>query len=350
MKRARGRIVLALAIFASWAQPAEADSANRVVLLTIESEQDLTALELLARLRGELHAAELEVIVEPVATDADLRVAVEASPSEAEPAAVIAVRYLRAAPPNPAGAEVWISDRLTSTTLMQVVRLSSPQVNPAPRLAVQVAEVLKARLALLWVKPAPLPPPTPLPPADPEPPTAEAPSSRLLLGLGLGVAHHARGNVWSWFPSLRAGYEPPSNGWSTASIQVVGTWTPDETTFENGAGAAHIRQALVSAQASLRFLPHSPVQPLISAGVGAFHVRVRGESSAPYAATTASTWSAATTLGTGLWVQPSSDIAWLLEAQALTALSPTEVRIGPDKLATLGLPAFILGTSVIGRY
>src|SRR5262249_12175496 len=155
-----------------------------VILLAPESEQDVTALELLARVRGELHAGGLEVIAEPLPADADLRVAVEARSPERAPAAVIAVRYLRPTPPEPAGAEVWISDGLSNPTLMQVVRVTAQQVDPAPRLAVQVTEVLKARLALLWVKVDMPPPPPPRPQPQPisQQPAAE-PRGQLLIGL-----------------------------------------------------------------------------------------------------------------------------------------------------------------------
>jgi hypothetical protein len=352
MKRARWRTSLILAVLVSWAVPAGADSPNRVVLLATDSEQDTTALELLARVRGELHAAGLEVIVQPLPADADLRVAVEASSPELLPAAVIAVRYLRPVPPGVAGAEVWISDRLSNTTLMQVVRPSSPQANPAVRLAVQVAEVLKARLALLWVKPEPPAPPPPARPLPPPPPAPEAasPRGRLLLGLGLGLIRHSRGDVSSWFPVLQLGYDLPNSSWSTTTLGLSAAWTPEETTLERGAGAAHIRQTLLLAQASLRFLPRAPVQPLISAALGAFGVRVRGEATAPYTTNTSSTWSAATTLGAGLWLQPAANFAWLFEAKALAAWSATEVQIEEERVATLGFPAFVFGTSVLGRY
>jgi hypothetical protein len=344
------RILLLFAAFTSCALPARADSPNRVVLLATESEQDSTALELLARVRGELHAAELEVIVQPVPAAADLRVAVESSSPELAPAAVIGVRYLRPLAPETAGAEVWISDRLSKTTLMQVVRLNSQQDNPAVHLAVQVAEVLKARLALLWVKPEPPTPPRPsLPPPSPPPSGAER-GGRFLLGLGFGLLQHTRGNVSSWFPSLQMGYEPVRSSWSTSSFRVSAAWTPEETTLERPAGAAHIRQTLLLAQALLRFLPHAPVQPLVSAGLGAFRVRVRGETEAPYTSSTTGTWSGATTFGAGLWVQPRGNIVWLLEAQSLIAWSATEVNIEQERVASLGFPTFLLGTSVVGRY
>ena len=348
---ARWRFWLALlAVFATWALPAGASSSNRVVLLATENEQDLTALELSARVRGELHAAELDVVVQPVPIDADLRIAVESSAPELSPAAVIGVRYLRPVPPETAGAEVWISDRLSSTTLMQVVRLSSQEGDPAARLAVQVAEVLKARLALLWLKPEPPkpPPPAPLPPPAPTPQPKV--HGWFLLGLGVEYARHSRGDVSSWLPALQLGYELPGNSWSTVSMRVSGAWTPAETTLERSAGAAHIRQTLVLAQALLRFLPRAPVQPLVSAGMGMFQVRVRGETEAPYTSSTEATWSAATTFGAGLWIQPTGNAIWLLEAQSLMAWSATEVHVEEERVASLGFPAFLLGTSIVARY
>jgi hypothetical protein len=353
MIRACWRILLAWLVFASWALPAEANTPNRVILLATEGEQDLTALELLARVRGELHAAELEVIVQPVAADADLRVAVESSTLEpTPPAAVIAVRYLRALPPETAGAEVWISDRLSHTTLMQVVRLNAQQATPAVRLAVQVAELLKARLALLWVKPEPPPPPPPAPPLPPPAPArpAEARGGRFLLGLGLQFARHSTGNLSSWSPLLHLGYEPAANSWSTPSFRLSAAWTPEETTLERPAGAAHVRQTLLLTQALLRLLPRAVVQPFVSAGVGGFRVRVRGETEAPYTSSTADRWSGATTFGAGLWVQPTGSVVWLLEAQGLIAWPATEVRVEQERVASLGFPALLLGTSIVGRY
>jgi len=343
------RFLLAFAVIASWALPSGATSPNRVVLLATEGEQDETALELLARVRGELHAAELDVVLQPVAADADLRVAVESSARELGPAAVITVRYLRPLSNEPAGAEVWISDRLSNTTLMQVVRLSTQPVDPAARLAVQVAEVLKARLALLWVKAEPPPPPRPAPP-PPLPTPAPAVHSWVLLGLGLEFARHSSGGVSSWLPAVHLGYEPPAGAWSSPSFRVSAAWTPVETTLERSSGEAHIRQTLLVAQALLRFLPRSAVQPLISAGMGAYRVRVRGDAEAPYTSSTTATWSAATTFGAGLWIQPKGNTVWLLEAQGLAAWSPTEVRVEQERVATLGFPAFLLGTSIVGRY
>jgi len=346
---ARWRIVFAWVVLMSWAVPAGAASRNRVVLLATAAEQDVTALELLARLQGELQAADLDVIVQPVRADADLRVAVESSTPELAPAAVIAVRYLHPSLSNAAGAEVWLSDRLSNTTLMQVVRLNAQQASPAVSLSVQVAEVLKARLALLWVKPEPPKPPRiSLPPPSPAP--AAARIDRFLLGFGLGFAQHSRGNVSSWFPELQLGYEAPGNSWSTPALRVSAAWTPEETTLERSAGAAHVRQALLLSQALLRFLPHAPVQPFVSAGLGVFRVRVRGETVAPHTSTTAGTWSSAMTFGAGLWLQPNASVAWLLEAQGLAAWSATEVRIEQERVASLGFPTFLLGTSVVGRY
>jgi hypothetical protein len=349
MIRALWRFLLAFAVIASWALPSGAASSNRVVLLTTENEQDLTVLELLARVRGELHAAELDVVVSPVPADADLRVAVESSTSEISPAAVIAVRYLRPVTTEPAGAEVWISDRLANTTLMQVVRLNAPQAEPAARLAVQVAEVLKARLALLWVKPAAPPPPRAAPPPVPQAPTP-TPRGGFLLGLGLEFARHSSGSVSSWLPALQVGYEPLASSWSTPCFRLSAAFTPTETSIERTSGAAHIKQTLLVAQAVLRFLPRAPVQPLLSAGMGVFGARVRGETEAPYTSSTTTTWSAATTFGTGLWIQPTGNVGWLLEAQGLAAWSATEVHVEQERVATLGFPAFLLGTSVVARY
>ena len=85
--------------------------------------------------------------------------------------------------------------------------------------------------------------------------------------------------------------------------------------------------------------------------MGAFaRSRTRRNGCAVHGSTTATTWSAATTFGAGLWLQPGGNVVWLFEAQALAAWSATEVRVEQERVASLGFPAFLLGTSVVGRY
>ncbi len=359
MKRAHWRaLLLAFALGVLPALVASAECRHRVVLLTLPQEADAVALEILARLRGELTAAELEVVTIPAATGVDLKTAVESAGKDLAPAAVIAMRYLPNSAPEQASAEVWISDRLSNRTVMQVARLTSLQTNPAARLAVQVAELLKARLALLWVQPQPVTSPASPPPPEPTPVVPVEPRviirapepGRFTAGAGVGVAHHFVGNVSSWVPSVQVGVEAVETSWVALAVRFHGSLTPSDTELSRDAGSARVNQAWLLAQVALRFVPRAVVQPMLSAGGGAFSAGVAGEAESPNSTSKRRTWSAASVLGLGLWIEPTPGVAWVLEGQGLAAWAKTAVRIDGERVAALGFPAALVSASVIGRY
>jgi hypothetical protein len=245
MKAARwGVLSLALwVMLAGFATSAWAALPHRVVLLASEGETNPVALELTARVRGELVASNLDVVVLSPAPAAELRTAVETAVTEPAPTAVIAVRYLPpVTPEQSAGADVWISDRLTHTTFMQVARVQGLDSEPAARLAVLVAEILRARLSLIWVQPAqksapvtareqpsmPRPPP-PKPVIEAEP---RGTPIGLSLGGGAGFSHYFTASNANWYPTLQAGYEPAGDGWGRPWLRLSATWTPQESRVE----------------------------------------------------------------------------------------------------------------------
>jgi hypothetical protein len=336
-------------------------SAHRVVLLTTEGETNPVALELTARVRGELVASSLDVVLLTTAPATELRIAVETMATELDPAAVIAVRYVPpVTPEEAAGADVWISDRLSHTTLMQVAHVQMSERQPAARLAVLIAEILRARLSLPWVETASPEAATPPPPkpvvveAPPLAPSETAPAEetrgRISLGGGAGLSHYFRNGNSTWFPALQLGYEPSSSGIARPWVRFNATWTPQENRVQYAHGSIHARETTLLLQGVLRFAPSAVVQPLLSVGIGAVGVQLRGEAEAPYEASHQNTWSGANSFGGGLWLQPSEGVVWLLEAQALAAWAPTHARVEGVTVARWGFPGLLFSASVLGRY
>jgi len=366
LRRGRGWFRAAL-LAACLSSPAlHAEHQHRVVVIDARDTDDATTLELLARVRGELGAAGFDVVLLPVSGEIDPRVAVETMARDLLPAAVLSVRHSRGAA-GESVAEMWVSDRLSSRTLMQRAAFDDRETSTqTARLAVQVAELLKARLALLWVDPGasswtPLParpepavaaPPPVLPPR-PEDSDDASSRSRFTIGAGLGLLHNLKGGFGSaWAPLLRVGFGPSALKSSLFALELraSGAVSPDSSKLSWGPGSARIRQGFMLAEALGRFLPEASVEPVISVGNGAYVVSASGDAEPPFTTSSSTTWSGLSALGAGLWIQPSPSVAWIVEGQVLASWSKTSIAIADRTIGSVGQPMAFFSTSVVGIY
>jgi hypothetical protein len=345
---------------------AGAEYRHRVVVVDVTGSNDATTAELLTRVRGELTAAGFEVVDLTLSGQVEPKVAVETAGSEYSPAAVLAVRHGPGPTPGESLAELWVSDRLAQKTLMQRARFADRDTSSqTARLAVQVVELLKARLAALWVdagtlesaQPAPKPPspPPPVaerPPAPPAPPASARSGSQLELGAGLGLLRNFGDSVGSaWAPALRFGVSPRGLSSDFAlGVRATAALTPDAAELSSGVGLARVRQAFILAEGYGRLAPSSLVSPLLSVGLGAFSVSVAGQAPPPYTTRSESTISALSSVGAGLWIQPANSVAWILEGQLLAAWSETSVVIDSRTVGSVGWPMAFFSTSILGVY
>lgn len=374
-RAARRVIARAVLLATCLVSPAlHAERQHRVVVLDARDMDDAITLELLARVRGELGAAGFEVVVVPVSGQLDPRAAAETLARDLEPAAVLSVRHVLGAAPGENVAEMWVSDRLSNRTLMQRATFDERETSTqTARLAVQVAELLKARLALLWVDPGgsnwtPLPsfesapetvhPPPAPPPANEQvslPLESEASESvsQLILGAGIGVLHNFRGGFGSaWAPLLRIGFAPSvlSNSAFSLELRVSGAVSPESSKLSFGPGQARLRQGFLLGEAFGRFLPASVVGPVLSVGNGAYAVAAAGEAELPYTSSSETTWSGLSSVGAGLWIQPSRRLAWIVEGQVMTSWSKTSIAIANRTIGSVGAPMGFLSTTIVGIY
>lgn len=342
---------------------AAAEYRHRVVVVSVTDSNDATTLELLTRVRGELGAAGFEIVDVSLTGQIGPKEAVETAGDEFSPAAVLAVRHAPGPVPGESVAELWVSDRLAHKTLMQRARFADRDTSSqTARLAVQVVELLKARLAALWVDAGtlesaqppqqPAPPPAQEPPPAPAAPPKERSTTQLELGAGLGLLRNFGESVGSaWAPALRFGVSPRGLSSDFAlGARVTAALTPDAAELSYGSGLARVRQAFILAEGYGRLVPSSLVSPLLSVGIGAFSVSVAGQAPPPFPTRSESTISALTSVGAGLWIQPANSVAWILEGQLLAAWSETIVLIDSQNVGSVGWPMAFFSTSILGVY
>jgi hypothetical protein len=346
-----GLLVLLLSSFA------RAEYRHRVVLLEPPNAEG--SLEVRARLRGELSAAGFDVITLQVASIDDPKRTSETAARELQPAAVLFI----VEPQGPADqilqASIWLSDRLLRRTF--VLTYSVDPADPgrdSARVAVQVAEILKADLAELSVtraeKPKPLPDhePPPLPPPPPPPPSRLGDGVRLEAGVALLQGFDGFGA--SLTPVARLGATLPASWFRRAplSLDVVLAAAAFGGTVRtrHEADAATLRQGVGTLTIAARFVPTFFVQPMVTASTGAYRVAWAGSATAPRVADAGRTWSGVSGGGAGLWIQPTGGFAATLQGEVLAAWSRTVLRFGGEPVASAGSPMLLVSAAAVGVF
>jgi len=335
---------------------ARAEYNPRVVLLEPDAP-DALSVEVFARLRGELSAAGFEVIVVPVAIDVEPRAALESTGREFGPAAVVLLQRALDATSGEQIAELWISDLLLQRTLIQRTKVNPEKPGrDIARLAVQVAELLKARLAELSVngerrravteRP---PEPTPSAPLGDPPRTARLEST---WALGVGVLQGFERGVRSWTPLARIGLAFPEllAPALTLELRANAAGLGQINDYSSADGSAEWRQSVLTVELLARFFQRSPVQPLLSLGSGAYVLEVAGQAESPYRARGQTTWSGVSSVGGGVWIGLGSGFAWTADAQVLATWSKTMVRVNEREVWSSGAPIGFASTSLVGAF
>jgi hypothetical protein len=324
--------------------------------------------ELLTRLRAELSAAGFEVVIVPTASEEAPKPLVESAGRELNPAAVVLVRE-RAAPElgGSSVAELWVSDRIGHRTLMQSMMLDPREHSrDMSLLAVQTVELVKARLATLALpdnsqsapranEPQPARPAPKEPPPDEEPPpvpATPASSSSVLatLSAGVGLLQDLGGMGGAWAPVGQIGVYLPELGDAMPGLEfsVRAAATARRLELQLGPGRAHASQAFGVVDVRMHLAPRSALHPVVSLGFGLFTVGVEGEAPTQYPTYEGRSWSGLSTAGVGLWARSTRGLAWLLDAQLLSAWRPTRVLIDGDRTGQLGAPTLFLSAGVVG--
>lgn len=305
------------------------------------------ANEILARLRGELSASEVELEEVDAPEGATPKEVVQGEFHDPEPDIVLLVEEQRVG--SRRTEQIWLSDRIARRLFLQRVNADpSEPARSARWVAVQAAELVRARIADSAFQ-------HPTHPARPEqtaPPPLIVPrptrETRVSVGLGIGVLHGFSGLGDAWAPLGRISVSLFDNAFGSLPIAL-------DARVSGGVGIerglifrdqrTNVQQSFAELAAVVRFAPRSPVQPMLALGGGAYRVSIEGQAQSPYRNHQSRSWSALNSIGAGLKIEPFSGASLVLDATLMDVWSKTIVRFGPENVVQIGAPIALFGAT-----
>jgi hypothetical protein len=305
---------------------------DHLVILLRPPDLDELTREALARITGELAAARFRVVVFPLDVAADPIEQVDGVGGDLAPVAAFA---LVRAPEGYGGAnELWISDRLAHRTTIQRMRIQDGDVSRAAEvLAVESVELIRVSLAALWPRPAP-PPEPPVVVERPEPP----PRAELSLSVGVGVLADASSATRLVSPVARLAYAWPGG----LGLFIAGRGLGSQVDLAETDGSARVRREAGWLGLAKLFRPGRRLQPMLSLGAGAEHLRAEGSASDATQAHVRTAWSALASVGAGLSATVVRHVALVVDAEGMMFWPPVVVRIGSTDAARFDRPSVLI--------
>ncbi|MGK3994857.1 hypothetical protein [Sorangium sp. So ce1024] len=362
---------------AAAAPPREAAAAaSRVALVEADADDPLVR-EAATRLTAELGAAGFEVVVVPRAGDGDVRAALERAAQDQGAFAAAAIFRSRSG----AAADLWIVDRVTQKTVVRTVEVAgaaAPSVMAVRAVELLQASLLEASLLASRARPRPdgaadgggvavpddvrrwMAPVRRRAAADP---AAGRPGMFAGLGVEAGlVALQSAGGVGPALgPALRLSYGGEADrgeadrgggadgGGGDAGGGVLPAGLAARLTFagptlgpalEGALGTVSVRQEMAFLEAVWALETGGAVSPVLSAGVGGFHLFISGDPLPPLRSATGEVWSVAATLGAGAGLRLTERAALLMDVHAIVAEPRAVVTLGGERLGAAGRPTF----------
>ncbi|XYI01556.1 hypothetical protein ACMHYB_18105 [Sorangium sp. So ce1128] len=340
------------------APPQEAAAAaSRVAIVEADADDPLVH-EAATRLRAELGAAGFEVVSVPRARDGDardVRAALERAAQDAGAFAAAAIFRSRAG----ATADLWIVDRVTQKTVVRTVEVAGAAAPSV--MAVRAVELLQASLLeanLLASRPLPggaaadsvavpddvrrwMAPVRRQAAADP---AAERPGMLAGIGVEAGLtALQSTGGIGPALgPALRLSYGGGAAGGGVLPAGLAARLTFAGPTLapalEGALGTVSVRQEMALLEAVWALETGGAVSPVLSAGVGGFHLFISGDPLPPLRSATGEVWSVAAAFGAGAGLRVTERAALLLDAHAIFAEPRAVVTLGGERLGSAGRP------------
>jgi hypothetical protein len=331
-------LVSALLMLVLGARVASADTAadSESVILLRPTDASSVAARSLARIRDELLADRLHVIV------AD-------SPPEGGPGSVMthAVRHAESGTtvvlfgdPETGRAELCVVRRSGDrVAIRRAVVVDDPERMPEI-LSAHTLELMRATALELSIEiqraPRAQPPPARAPSNAPAAPSPER--SALAVDFGLGILHSIDGPPPAVMPTGRIRLRLAT--WLHARVSVTGLGSRPrvETTY----GFATVAQNLVLFELAAVFRGDKRVRPIVSLGAGALNVSVTGAGPSSYDIREPRRWSAAFDAGVGASFAIHRRAALATELHALLAAPHPFVRFLDMTAGTIGYPSLLL--------
>jgi hypothetical protein len=316
--------------------PGVPPSRGLVIVLRPADVDELTRTAL-ARITGELTAAEFQTTFVTLDPSQDPTAQVETVAPESNAVAAFAIAHI--GDPNRHTIAIWVSDRVGRRTSILRMAIQGDDIShDAAVLALNAIELIRVSLAGLW--PAP-------PQATTAPPKRAAePSHRPQFTVGLGIAAQQDWGLPSpqWMGSLMAMVTWPRGLGIKAEISGLGPGL----TLTGDYGTATVHRQLASLGLTWTFLRRARVQSFIVASAGVAHLSGEGTSTDPARAfaRSASAWAALGAAGIAAAVRLAQRI-WLgAELDGIVTFPPLVIHVDdydygpfsrPGVLANVGL-------------
>jgi len=325
-------------------EPQASPSRQRGTVIVLRpSEVDEVTRTALARVTGELTAAQFRVTILSLADGQDPTRQVESAVSESQAVAAFAIAHV-----NDNGRDtiaIWVSDLLGKRTTIQRMDLHGDSVSQdAAVLAVESIELIRASIAGLWPTPrppAPEPPPS-SPPAALPPPAAESgrvPS--VAIGLGIAALQDASISGREWLGSVSA-ILAWTNGFA-GGVRFSGLGPAlSVSPTEDTRGSATLHRQLASASAGWRFWRNARVQGQVDLSLGLVHLSAEGTSAdSRLAAHAADAWSMLGMAGVGASTHLSARISLTADVAAVLTARALKLQIADTTTGNLARPGLL---------
>ncbi len=316
--------------------PVVQPSRGLVIVLRPADVDELTRTAL-ARVTGELTAAEFQTTLVTLDPSQDPTTQVETVAPESRAVAAFAIAHI--GDPNGHTIAIWVSDRVGRRTSILHMAIQGDNVShDAAVLALNAIELIRVSLAGLW----------PAPPQATTVPVKHAaePAQRPQFTIGLGIAAQQDWGLPSpqWMGSLMAMVTWPRGLGIKAEISGLGP----ALTLTGDYGTAAVHRQLASLGLTWTFLRRARVQSFLVASAGVAHLSAEGAStdSTRAFARSGSVWSALGAAGAAAAVRLTQRI-WLgAELDGIVTVPPLVIRIDdhdygpfsrPGVLANVGL-------------
>lgn len=344
---ARAALVLLASVSTASAEaPREA-----VVLRSVpdDAEAQAGADELLARVTGELAAAGFRVSVRTLASarTADAR---DVTLGADQVAAVLLGEAARGLTET---VRCVVVDTIRGAPAFTEIRVASGP-DSAHRLALQVADVLRAKLAerALHEDPSPAPPePEPAPAPQPVVPQAP-PTPSWTLGLELGALALLRPGAWDTAAAPALALDARTRGPSDArgpelGVRITLAGYGGDVRRHTEAGGLSARQGLGLGEVVLALANPSAITPELSAGLGVYGLGVRGESDDAARAHDHVRFAPVATAGAAVALALGERLTLAARGQLCYATQKLSLRIAEEEVARSGGAMF--GVSALLR-
>ena len=339
-RRRAAAAILFLALNGSVAAAESAGAAEPVILLQPTTASSGVRRSL-ARIRDELSADRIRVVVADSGTSGETGTLVEKAARDGDDGTILALF----GDPDAGEAELCIVRRAARRTAVRwaTVVVDQPE-HMEEVLAARALELLRATALELSIdgERAPLPqkPPEPGPAVEGSPlasPAAAREGLIVVATMGLGIWNSIEGPPAAVVPIGRIGVR--LSDWAWARVSVAGLGSRPRVDTADGSATLSQNAALAEIAAVLR--PHRHLHPMLSLGAGVLNVAVVGAGTAPYEGRDARQWSVAFDAGVGAALAVWSRAALVTEVHALIAAPRPVVRIADTNTATIGFPSLI---------